>query len=228
VSEPVFQIERPPEPSGLRLVGTLTLAGLVSGTAIVGVYEVTLPMIEANNARALERAVFKVTPGSARMLGLVVDEAGVRAVGEGETPDVYASYDDAGALVGYAIPGEGAGFQDTIRLIYGYDPGGGRIVGMEVLESRETPGLGDKIYKDEAFVGAFSALEVSPGIVCVKAGEASAPNEVDAITGATISSKAVVSIIRGANERWLGRLPGREGAPPAPVPAPSGDGGAEP
>ncbi len=229
MSERTFQIEASREPSGARLVATLAVAGLVSGTTIVGVYEVTLPIIEANRARALERAVFEVAPGSERMLGLVADGGGVRAAGADETPEVYAAYGSDGRLVGYAIPGEGAGFQDTIRLIYGYDPSRERITGMEVLESRETPGLGDKIYKDEAFVSAFSDLAVSPPVACVKAGEASAAHEVDAITGATISAKAVVSIIRGSNERWLERLPGPDGAPPPPPEggpgAPAGEGG---
>jgi len=196
---PNLQPQKPAEPSGARLVGTLAAAGLLSGLAIVLVYELTLPIIEANNARALERAVFQVLPGSTAMQGLVIgDGSAAHAAGESEPADVYAGYDDSGAFVGYAIPAEGAGFQDTIRLLYGYDPRGQQIVGMEVLESRETPGLGDKIYKDEDFVGDFSALAVGPGVVCVKSGEADEAHEVDAITGATISSKAVVRIIAEA------------------------------
>ena len=56
----------------------------------------------------------------------------------------------------------------------------------------------------------FRALAVDPEIVPVKTGTRSAQNEVDAITGATISSKAVVSIINNTNERWLPRLPQEE------------------
>jgi electron transport complex protein RnfG len=205
--------EPPPEPSSIRLVLTLAAAGLLSGLAIVGAYEVTLPTIQANNARALERAVFKVVPGSAQMQGVVIDEDGAHAAGANEAPDVYAAYDDAGSFAGYAIASEGPGFQDVIRLIYGYDPAARRIVGMDVLESRETPGLGDKIYKDQDFVGNFSALAVDPPIESVKHGEKTAEHHVDAITGATISSKAVVRIIREANERWLDVLPGVDGAP---------------
>ena len=214
---PLPQTLPAPEPSSFRLVFTLAMAGLLSGLAIVGVYEWTLPIIEANNAAALRRAVFKVVPGSERMQGLVLTDDGARPAEQDETADVYAAYDAAGAFMGYAIAAEGAGFQDTIRLIYGYDPGARQIIGMEVLESRETPGLGDKIYKDAHFVGNFDALAVDPPIVAVKAGDKSAPNEVDAITGATISSKAVVRIIGGANDRWLTRLPDPDGVPPLAV-----------
>jgi electron transport complex protein RnfG len=76
---------------------------------------------------------------------------------------------------------------------------------MEVLESRETPGLGDKIQKDPAFLGRFRDLATAPRIELVK-GRASRPNEIDAISGATISSKAVVRILTDANERWLAPL----------------------
>ena len=112
------------------------------------------------------------------------------------------------------MPAAGPGFQDTIALLYGYRPGEKIVVGMEVLESRETPGLGDKIYKDAAFVGAFSALSVEPEIVAVKKGTKSQPNEIDAITGATISSKAVVRIINETQAKWSGQLPAPGSEPP--------------
>jgi electron transport complex protein RnfG len=105
-----------------------------------------------------------------------------------------------------AITGEGPGFQDIIGLLYGYLPDKRVIVGMEVLESRETPGLGDKIYKDADFIANFLELAIDPTIVMVKKGRKSAPNEVDAISGATISSKAVVRIINESNEKWLEKL----------------------
>jgi electron transport complex protein RnfG len=126
---------------------------------------------------------------------------------------VFGGYDVEGRFLGYAIPSAGPGFQDNIRLIYGYLPAERRVVGMEILESRETPGLGDKIYKDSAFVANFRSLAVDPQIVAVKKGTKSAANEINAITGATISSKAVARIINEGNGRWLARLPGPDMAP---------------
>jgi len=58
-------------PSSLRLVLTLAIAGLVSGIAIIGIYETTLPTITENKARELREAVFKVLPGVSRMQALV-------------------------------------------------------------------------------------------------------------------------------------------------------------
>jgi electron transport complex protein RnfG len=192
------------EPSSTRLITTLSLAGLFSGLILVGVYELTLPRIEANQARELREAVFKVLPGTERFQPMGFIDGTLAEAGEDEENVVYAGYDQNDELLGYAIPGEGAGFQDTIKLIYGFKPAERIIVGMEVLESRETPGLGDKIYKDAAFRENFLELSVDPEIVPVA--EKTAPNEIDTITGATISSKAVANILNTTNGQWLPRL----------------------
>lgn len=200
-------------PETPRLILTLAIAGLLSGLIIVGVYRATLPVIRANDARFLRQAVFEVVPGAQKMQRLVWDEDHlVPAAGVlGEEPSVYGAYDADDRFVGFAIPAEGPGFQDTIRLIYGFDPERERIVGMSILESRETPGLGDLIYKDLEFVRQFRDLAVAPRVELVKEAP-TAPHQVDAITGATISSAAVVTIIGKGNDRWLERLP--EEAPP--------------
>jgi electron transport complex protein RnfG len=196
------------EPGSIRLVATLGFAGLLSGLIIVSVFEATLPTITEYKAKVLKEAVFKVLPGISSMQELAYrDGRMVEATGDEEEEDkLFGGYDADGMLVGYAIPNAGPGFQDTIRLLYGYLPQERRVVGMEILQSRETPGLGDKIYKDADFVASFRALSADPQIVTVKKGTRSAANEVDAITGATISSKAVVQIINRGNQRWNPRL----------------------
>lgn len=210
------------EPSGLRLVATLVVTATISAVALSGVYQVTQPTIQANKARELRLGVFKVVPGSQQLQRLFpLDGALVPAPGDAPvgTELIYGAYDADGAFRGYAIVGETPGFQDTIRLLYGYDPARRRVIGMHVLLSRETPGLGDKIYKDEDFVQAFSDLAIEPEITVVNDGR-DEDHEVDAITGATISSKAVVKIINTGNARWLPLLPA-PGAEPALEPVTS-------
>jgi electron transport complex protein RnfG len=204
------------QPSSLRLVMTLAIAGLISGVAIIGIYETTLPTITANKARELREAVFKVLPGVSRMQALVYRDGRILAVSEPQKdePVVYGGYDEQGDFVGYAMPGAGPGFQDTIALLYGYLPHDKKVVGMEILESRETPGLGDKIYKDADFVAEFSDLSVEPEIVAVKKGTGTLDNHVDAITGATISAKAVVRIINETHVAWTEQLPAPGTEPP--------------
>lgn len=191
-----------------KLVATLSFAGLLSGLIIVLAYESTLPTITAYKAMVMKEAVFKVLPGVSRMQRLVYKNGTLTATEQVKKDDevIFSGYDTSGQLVGYAIPGAGPGFQDTISLLYGYIPEKREITGMEILESRETPGLGDKIYKDPAFVANFDSLSVDPEIRAVKKGKRSAANEIDAITGATISSKAVVRIINEANRLWLPRI----------------------
>jgi electron transport complex protein RnfG len=196
------------EPSPFKLILTLGFAGLLSGIAIVGIYEATLPTITAYKAKVLREAVFKVLPGVTQIQKMRYANGQLQADNsEQDNEDIlYAGYNETGKLVGYAIPGAGPGFQDTISLLYGYRPDQQQIVGMEILESRETPGLGDKIYKDAEFVANFKKLAIEPAVILVKKGTKTAQNEVDAISGATISSKAVVRIINQTNKKWRERL----------------------
>jgi electron transport complex protein RnfG len=206
------------EPSPFRLVFTLAVAACCSGFVLAGVYQVTKPMIDENKAERLRQGVFQVVPESTQLQKLVLRDGQLVAVAAGEAvtgPTVHAAYDEQGNFVGWAISGSTPGFQDTVAVLYGYDPQRRIVTGMYVLESRETPGLGDKIFKDEEFVAAFEELAVDPEILLVKDG-ADADNEVDAITGATISSKAVVKIINEANAQWLELLPPPESVPPPP------------
>ncbi len=200
------------EPSSTTLIAALSIAGFLSGIIIIAVYLATFDTIAENKARELREAVFRVLPGVSQMQKLRYDGEALVIMPEDAKDDedtVYGGYDDEGRFIGYAIANGGPGFQDTIRVLYGYQPAERKVVGMWILESRETPGLGDKIYKDAAFVANFDALAIDPQIVTMKKGTKSAPNEIDAITGATISSKAVVRIINQAHAVWDKRLPDR-------------------
>lgn len=197
------------EPTSTRLVASLAIAGFLSGLIIIGIYVTTLPTITANKAEEMRQAVFRVLPGVTQLQKLEYDgqHVVIKKNGKNDENTLYAGYDSNGNFVGYAIASEGPGFQDTISLLVGYKPAIHKVVGMWVLESRETPGLGDKIYKDHDFVANFDDVATAPPIVAVKKGHKSKPNEIDAITGATISSKAVVRIINEGVARWDKRLP---------------------
>lgn len=185
------------EGSSVRLVGTLAVAGALAGLAIVLVFQWAEPRIEAWRAEVLAQAVTEVLSGATRYETVYVEAGGLTPAPVGDTTSldrVYVGYDGGEMPVGVALVGEGAGFQDVVRVIFGYHPGDGAVVGMRVLESKETPGLGDKIEKDASFVSAFRSV-LAP-LVGVKAGrETGSTSEVVMITGATISSRAVVDII---------------------------------
>jgi electron transport complex protein RnfG len=178
-------------------VGTLATAGALAGLAIVLVFQWANPRIEAWRAEVLADAVTEVLAGADRFETVFVEGGSLTGAPAGDTATldrVYVGYDRDDAPVGVALVGEGAGFQDVVRVIFGYDPADGEVIGMRVLESKETPGLGDKIEKDPSFVAGFSRV-LAP-ILGVKAGrESGSDAEVTMITGATISSRAVIDII---------------------------------
>ncbi len=185
------------EPSSVRLVSTLATAGAVAGLAIVLVFQWANPRIEAHQARVLTAAITEVLGGPDRYETLFVEGGGLTFTPVADTAGldrVWVGYDRAGRAVGIAAAAGEPGFQDVIRLIFGYDPSSGRVLGMKVLESKETPGLGDKIEKDSMFVREFEG--VSTPLLGVKSARATGDDaEVVMITGATISSRAVVDII---------------------------------
>lgn len=197
----------PPEPSSFRLIFSLGAAGFLSGILLVTVFLYTKPLIEKNKTEAMQEAIFKVLPGcdsistlSIQQGKVIVADPEAKGSNKEEELNIYAGYSTDGKLIGFAIPAEEPGFQDIIKAIYGYDPAKGEIIGFEVLESKETPGLGDKIYKDSDFQENFRSLYVSPIIKGVKKGQKSADNEIETITGATISSKAIVNMLNRSVE----------------------------
>jgi electron transport complex protein RnfG len=192
--------------------------GVFCGLLIVSVYQVTLPVIEQNKAEALQAAIFHVLPHASTSTTYRLNDAGGFEPLEGKGVReqlVYAGYDDANELVGLAVEARGMGYQDVIGLIYGYSFADEAIIGIQVLESKETPGLGDKIETDPGFLENFERLDASLSddrselanpIVPVKHGEKTQPWEVDGITGATISSVAIANILDGSARYWVPRI----------------------
>lgn len=210
----------PEEVSTFRLVATLAIAGALAGLLIVMVNLHTKPIIDKWKAEQLQLAVYEVLPGveSYDTFYLVNDELSAvlpSGAKESEYKRVYVGRDENGETTGVAISRGESGFQDVIMVIFGHDPVSGKVSGMKILDSKETPGLGDKIFKDMDFVDQFFAGPDTP-LLGVKAGAGKGQsNEIDMITGATISSKAVIQIINNAMAEWKPVLD--RGIPKAPA-----------
>jgi electron transport complex protein RnfG len=217
------------EVSTFRLMLTLTVAGALAGLLIVLVNQHTKPIIDKYKAEQLQKAVYEVLPGVERygtyyLVGDALSQSLPEGAKEAEFKRVYIGYDTDSQIKGVAVSRGESGFQDVVQVIFGFDPGNGKLLGMKVLESKETPGLGDKIFKDRAFVDQFFAGPDTP-LVPVKAGAGKGlPGEIDTITGATISSKVVIDIINHGLEEWMPVL--QRGIPQAP--ADSGGSGLDP
>jgi electron transport complex protein RnfG len=211
-------VAEPAPPGAWEMYRSMVGVGLLCGLLIVTVFQVTRPVIRRNKAEALQRAIFRVLPEARSSLTFRLT-AGDRfepfsGEADGE-PLVYAGYDDERRLIGLAVEAQGMGYQDVIRVLYGYSFADDAIVGIQVLESKETPGLGDKIENDPGFLENFVRLDVTltddlsaiaNPIVAVKNGKKQHPWQVDAITGATISSTAIARILRESTEFWVPRI----------------------
>lgn len=194
----------------------LTLGGVATlcGVLIVSAYQGTLEAITENKRILLERAVFKVLPGAASMRTLYVSPKGVVAE-EGAAPEAlrfYAAFDAQGKLKGIAAEGAASGYADIVRVLYAWNPAQQAITGFGVVSHRETPGIGDKAITDADFQKNFRALDVrlnadgkalAHPIKTVKHGSKTQPWEIDAISGATVTSKAVGRGINDSAQRLL-------------------------
>ena len=207
-----------PRPRPWHMYRSMVGVGLLCGLLIVTVFEVTRPVIARNKAEALKRAIFQVLPGArtSTTFRLESDDHFASLAGEANGEQlVYAGYDAEHRLVGLAVEAQGMGYQDVIRLLYGYSSAHGAVVGIRVLESRETPGLGDRIETDADFLKNFERLivalkddlsAIAHPIEFVKHGRKEHPWQVDGITGATISSAAISDILSRSTSYWIPRI----------------------
>jgi electron transport complex protein RnfG len=205
-------------PSVWQMYRSMVGIGLLCGLLIVVVFQLTEPVIARKKAEALQRAIFQVLPDarSSATFRLVGEDRFEILEGEGTGEAlVYAGYDEENRLVGVAVEARGMGYQDVILVLYGYSFTDQAIVGIRVLESKETPGLGDKIETDPDFLLNFERLDVSLSddlsqlvhpIEAVKKGKKEHPWQIDGVTGATISSKAIASILGKSASYWVPRI----------------------
>ena len=164
-----------------RMIFALTLVGVFSGLTLVFMYKYAMPKIQVNMNADTDRAIRELFPGAGK-------------VEKSEVKGVYKLLDKTDKSLGYAFITEGNGYQGAIKLIVGVDPTIKTMKGIEVLESQETPGLGAEISMPP-FKNQFKGLMLSHPIEYVKNEKPNEPYEIEAITGATISSRAVVKIL---------------------------------
>ena len=200
--------------NSFSMLRAMVAIGILCALMIVLTYEGTFGRIEQLKAEALEKAIFRVIPGIVKSSAFQLDPDGnfVEASEENTTPMIYAGYDENDRLVGVAVEASGQGYADILRILYGYDKKYQKIIGFYVLESKETPGLGDKIEKDPNFLANFEALDLSLNddrsavknrVIPVKKGAKENAWEVEGITGATISSRAIGNIIGESTDYWV-------------------------
>jgi len=172
----------------------MTLFACISGGVLSLVYLFSAPLIEANMLEEERRSIFNVVPGidsyEERM------EGGVK---------FFECRDESGVLVGYALPAQGNGYQGVIKLMVGLTPDLLEITGISVLEQVETPGLGGRI-NEQVFQEQFRGIKTEPAVGYVKNQVPDKETDIQAVTGATISSRSVVMIINRNITKFRGVL----------------------
>ncbi|HSQ28341.1 MAG TPA: FMN-binding protein [Gemmatimonadaceae bacterium] len=189
-----------------KLLAMMTGAGAIAGLLIVSAYTATLPRIEQHQGEVMQAAITEVlkAPASYDTLYLY-NGALAKSVPAGtdtkKLEKVYLGHDASGKRIGFAVSAAENGFQDLVTLMFGYDASAHKLIAMKVIGNKETPGLGNKIETDSEFVNGF-VNAVAPINGVKKDRGKSGPSDVVMITGATISSRAVIRIIDNAIARW--------------------------
>ena len=159
----------------LRLAGTLLLICAVTAGLLAGVNSIPAPIIDELNAAKTQEAISAVLPGG------FDTEIADYADASGIVSKVYQGAN------GYAVEVGPGGFDNTITMMVGID-NEGKVLGISVVNHTETAGLGAVADADtpkgiafrEQFMGASGSVSVT------KDG-----GTMDAITGATITSRAI-------------------------------------
>ena len=150
----------PVRASAARMYTVVMGVGVFCAVAIVTVYEFTRPIIKQKTIEFRNQAILDVLPVAHTITAHRLNESGEF---EKTTPDstesnlVFAGYNADNKLIGLAIEAQGMGYQDIIRVLYGYSFSKQAIVGIRILQSRETPGVGDRVETDEDFLAQFSS-----------------------------------------------------------------------
>ena len=161
-----------------KLIIVLTLIMIISAGVLTWVQQKTEPVIEKHAQQKKENAILTVLPGAENY----------EKVTKGDLT-LYKGLDSSGSLVGYAMENSGQGFQSVLKLMVGLDVEQKKVLKVKILNQAETPGLGARIseeqfkaqFNDKSFDDAFKAKE-----------------DIDAISGATISSQAMSDVIKDA------------------------------
>jgi len=155
------------------------------------------PRIEQNKINKRNRLVGALLP-EAKDFVPVEGEIEIESIqGKKETVEVFRAMSEAGECVGWSFNAIGPGFADKIELIVAVDNNFEKFAGFDVLASAETPGFGNQI-KFDYFRDQFKGAPAEGLKLATSGDNTKIDSEIIAISGATISSEAVVDIINNA------------------------------
>ena len=187
---------------------TLFFTSIVSGVKVLNEER-----IERNQKAKLQRIILSVLqiprngePSDEKVNQIF--ETRIKSI-QVEGTTLYLGYDEEGkTILGYAFPVGGPGFWGPVFGMVAVDSEASKILGIAFYKHAETPGLGARITEDW-FKDQFKGLPIFPveegkKIFYLKPeGTGEAPNELDAVTGATGTSRAVEGFLNNGLDRYL-------------------------
>lgn len=147
----------------------LFLICFIAGILLSTIYAVTSPLIQKARAQQEESAISEVLPEARRTQEI-----------QKEDLVYYAALDEKRNLLGYIFSCEAKGYSSIIRAVVSVEPDG-KIIAIKVLEQNETPGVGSRISEEDFFK---------------KFKHKTKKDTIDAISGATISSSALINSVK--------------------------------
>ena len=159
----------------MRKILVPVLALVLAAAVLLGVYNLTLGLRSANRQKDLQAKMETILPGSTNFTEETYtgEDANISLVYKGET--------------GYVIGTTTAGYAGPISMLIGVHADG-YVTGLQVRSMEETFGLGAEALTDWEFLAQFLRTE----------GDAAIGTNVDAITGATVTSKAIARCVNSA------------------------------
>lgn len=193
-------------PDWIKFPLVLTVVACISAASLAGLYKLTEPVKAALASKETKTALKDILPNTSEF-----EEKSDGA--NSEEPAYFIAKDEKGNVIGYAAQGISNGYAGPVKVMVGVDTEF-KIIGTKVLEQSETPGLGDKIIEkrskktwgtvvrgenpDESGLKPYFQEQFEGKTVPVKLKRDG--GEIEAITGATISSKAFIQAVNSAVE----------------------------
>ncbi len=182
----------------IKLSVTLFLTCVIVAGMLGAVNKVTLPNITKANEEKTAEAIQKVLPdleGSPASLE-VTEEMTAAAAGAGATITEAYEAQAGGATIGYALKVVASGSQGNIEMMVGIDTEG-IVTGVSIVTNSETKGIGSKVMNGDPLPSGTGVLEQFEGKSAAD-GTLSVGSNVDAITGATVSTRGVTTGVNAA------------------------------
>lgn len=179
----------------LRQAWLVIVLAFAYGGALAGVHTALTPRIEANKLQETLDVIPTLVAGADQARTEILSVVAA----DGRIERVYRTHDAQGVPNGWVLAAAGQGFADKIEVLIGVDASFTVIRGLYVLDQKETPGLGDYI-RLPSFQDRFRDKPTAGPLTIVKS-EPQAVQEIAALSGATVSSWSVCTIVNQAIAR---------------------------